>query len=259
MALKFSIDFITKFLSDNGDETLQQKWTDEAPKYKKLFKKAENKSLNNVTKGPKKNKSAYNIYCSQNISLIKEELPDLDNKAIFSEMAKRWKNVKKTADFDKYQSLAQEDKDRYTQEKDVLNKDKKPSGPKKSKTGYMIFCDEERPKIVDIKGKELLIELGKRWQLLKKNKDKRLQTYQKLADQDKERYNNEKATFVNGNDGLVVEQETVEEESVVVEEKPKKKKKETVKKEVVEPVVVETVVVEEPVVEKKKGKKNSKK
>jgi hypothetical protein len=253
MALKFSIDFITKFLSDNGDETLQQKWADETPKYKKLFKKAENKSLNNLTKGPKKNKSAYNIYCSQNISLIKEELPDLDNKAIFSEMAKRWKNVKKTADFDKYQSLAQEDKDRYTQEKDVLNKDKKPSGPKKSKTGYMIFCDEERPKILDIKGKELLIELGKRWQLLKKNKDKRLQAYQKLADEDKQRYNNEKATFA---DGVVVEQEIVE-DAVVVEEKPKKKKKENAKKEVVE-VVVEPVVIE-PVVEKKKGKKNSKK
>ena len=57
-------------------------------------------------------------------------------------MAKRWKNVKKTNDFAKYESLALEDKNRYAQEKDVLNKDKKPDGPKKSKTGYMIFCDD---------------------------------------------------------------------------------------------------------------------
>ena len=253
MALKFSIDFITKFLSDNGDESLQQKWSDEVPKYKKLFKKTEIKTLNKDSKGPKKNKSAYNIFCSQNISLIKKELPDLDNKAIFSEMAKRWKKVKNTDEFNKYQELAQEDKERYTQEKDVLNKDKKPLGPKKSKTAYMFFCDEERGKIVDIKGKELLIELGKRWQILKKNNDKRLQSYQKLAEQDKERYTNEKASFTD-------EKEDVVEQEVVVEEKPKKqqKKKESVKKEpvVVEPVVVEPVVVVE---EKKKVKKNAKK
>ena len=255
MALKFSIDFITKFLSDNGVESLQQKWTDEVPNYKKLFKKTEIKTLNKDSKGPKKNKSAYNIFCSQNISIIKKELPDLDNKAIFSEMAKRWKKVKNTDDFNKYQALAQEDKERYTQEKDVLLKDKKPLGPKKSKTAYMFFCNEERGKIVDIKGKELLIELGKRWQILKKNNDKRLQSYQKLAEQDKERYTNEKNSFP---DGKEVEVEV--EEEVVVEEKPKKqqKKKESVKKEpvVVEPVVVEPVVVVE---EKKKVKKNAKK
>ena len=122
MALKFSIDFITKFLSDNGVESLQQKWTDEVPKYKKLFKKTEIKTLNKDSKGPKKNKSAYNIFCSQNISIIKKELPDLDNKAIFSEMAKRWKKVKNTDDFNKYQALAQEDKERYTAEKFAILK-----------------------------------------------------------------------------------------------------------------------------------------
>ena len=257
MALKFSIDFITKFLSDNGDESLQKKWSEEVPKYKKLFKKTETKSLNKDVKGPKKNKSAYNIYCSENISLIKEEVPDLYNKAIFSEMAKRWKKIKNTDDFNKYQALAQEDKERYTQEKDVFTKDKKPVGPKKSKTAYMFFCDEERTKIVDIKGKELLIELGKRWQILKKNKDKRLQAYQKLAEDDKERYTNEKLAFPDGSADVLVEQEIVEEEVVSVVEKPKKqqKKKENVKKEVVVEAVVEPVVVEE----KKKGKKNVKK
>ena len=116
-------------------------------------------------------------------------------------------------------------------------------------------ASDARGKIVDIKGKELLIELGKRWQILKKNNDKRLQSYQKLAEQDKERYTNEKNSFP---DGKEVEVEV--EEEVVVEEKPKKqqKKKESVKKEpvVVEPVVVEPVVVVE---EKKKVKKNAKK
>ena len=64
MALKFSIDFVTNFLKENGDEIIQEKWVDEQPKFKKLFKKNESKST--AEKGPKKNKSAYNIYCSEN-------------------------------------------------------------------------------------------------------------------------------------------------------------------------------------------------
>ena len=244
MALKFSTEFITKFISDNGDESLQQKWTAEVPKFKKLFKKAELKSVSKDDNVPKKNKSAYNIYCSENISIIKEELPSLDNKAIFSEMAKRWKKVKDTEDFNKYEILAKQDKERYTQEKNEFTKDIKPLGPKKAKTGYMLFCDEERTKILNIKGKELLIELGKRWQILKKNKDKRLQAYQKLAQEDKERYTAEKfAILKNGNDDVVVE-------SVVIEPV------------VIEPVVIEPVVVEPVVVEpvkKKGGKKPVKK
>ena len=104
----------------------------------------------------------------------------------------------------------------------------------------MLFCDEERTKIRDIKGKELLIELGVRWQLLKKNKDKRLESYQKLADEDKERYKKEKADQPAVVDPVVAVEHVpvvepklvVEPEPVPVEEKPKKqtKKKETVKK-----------------------------
>ena len=233
MALKYSIDFFTTFLNVNTDDSVQQKWSEELSKFKKSFKKADNKA-SKVNKGPKKNQSAYNIYCSQNMSVLKEELPDLDNKAIFSEMAKRWKKVKKSNDFDKYQKLATADKERYVKEKEDMGPEtKKAVGPKKPKTAYMMFCDEERKKIDNIKGKELLVELGARWQVLKTSKDKRLQKYEKLAEADKQRYKNEKENFVD----VVVEVPKVEEsvpevepEPEVVVEKPKKTAKKAVKK-----------------------------
>ena len=236
MALKYSIDFFTTFLNVNSDETVQQKWSEELSKYKKGFKKADNKA-SKEHKGPKKNQSAYNIYCSQNMAMLKEELPELDNKAIFSEMAKRWKKVKKSDEFNKYQKLANEDKERYVKEKEDMGPEtKKPSGPKKPKTAYMMFCDEERKKIDNIKGKDLLVELGARWQVLKTNKDKRLQKYEKLAEADKQRYKNEKENFVAPEVEVSKVEETVPEvvepepEPEPVVEKPKKTAKKAVKK-----------------------------
>ncbi len=54
-------------------------------------------------------------------------------------------------------------------------------GQKKPLSGYMLFCKEERPKVVkehpDMKAKEVMTELGKRWKALsdegrKKHNDK---------------------------------------------------------------------------------------
>ena len=224
MTLKFTIDFFTKFLNENTDLVVQEKWADEMVKFKKSFKKMENKSsTSKESKGPKKNKSAYNIYCSENISVIKGELPEFDNKAIFSEMAKRWSKIKSSKEFDKYQKLADVDKNRYVKEKETFSSENiKNSGPKKARTAYMMFCEEERKNISDIKGKELLVELGSRWQIVKAAKDKRLDKYQQLADKDKKRFNDEKQNFLDNKDSPEIVEEVsvvvVEEESVIEEE-----------------------------------------
>ena len=236
MTLKFSIDFVTNFLKENGDDTIQQKWSIEQVKFKKLFKKNESKST--FEKGPKKNKSAYNIYCSENMKHIKEELTGLDNKKIFSEMASRWKSIKDTEEYKKYKTLADEDKDRYIKEKNAIsgeNLDK--FKVKKPKNSYMMFCEEERKIILDLKGKELLIQLGVRWQDLKKNNSKKLEHFINLANADKERYLNE----VKNGPTLI---ESEEPELVVVDE---------------EPAVEEPVVVDEVHVVDTKNKKQTKK
>lgn len=230
MALKFSIDFVTNFLKENGDEIIQEKWVGEQPKFKKLFKKNESKST--AEKGPKKNKSAYNIYCSENMKYLKEELPDLDNKKLFAEMAGRWRNIKNTEEFKKYKALADEDKDRYNKEKlAITGENPNEVKVKKPKNPYMMFCEDERKKNSDLKGKELLIELGLRWQELKKNNPKRLEHFTNLANADKERYLNEVKNGVTTEPStplveeelLLVEEPIAVEEPLLVEE-PKKKK-----------------------------------
>ena len=233
MTLKFSTDFFTNFLNENGDTVIQEKWSDEQVKYKKLFKKNENKMNNKENKGPKKNKSAYNIYCSSILSSLKEELPDLDNKTLFSEMAKRWKTVKQSSEYEKYKLLADEDKNRYTEEKNTfLGIDLNNPKPKRPKTSYIFFSEDEKKKISDLKGKKLIIELGSRWRNLKATNDKRLEYYANLAAADKERYANEMQTGIIAPIPVVVDEPepVVVDEPVVVEE-PKKqtKKKKAVK------------------------------
>ena len=68
---------------------------------------------------------------------------------------------------------------------------KDPNLPKKAKSGFMFFCDEHRPKLIEAQRKknnkvvisEVAKELGKKWGALK-SKTK----YDKLAAKDKERY-----------------------------------------------------------------------
>ena len=73
---------------------------------------------------------------------------------------------------------------------------KKKEGPVKNKSSYMFFCSDERKTINDEKlglnNKEILVELGVRWKVLKEENSERYQTYVKIAEQDKERYIKEK-------------------------------------------------------------------
>jgi hypothetical protein len=248
MTLNFTISYFTNFLKNNGDEDIQTKWSDSIKDFKKALNKKTKKS------GPKKNKSSYNLFCAEERLKVKEDLPDLGNKDIFAELAARWKTLKEknSKRYSKYQKLADEDKVRYLKEKENFvdeegdetdggNKTKKKVGPKKPKSSYMFFCQEERPNIVkekpDLSAKEVLVELGARWKDLKENSPNKVKKFETLATKDKERYNNEKNSSeeieINIEEAEpVVEEEVVEEEMVVVEEpKPKKaEKKKLVKK-----------------------------
>ena len=77
---------------------------------------------------------------------------------------------------------------------------KDPSAPKRSKSSYLFFCNEERLKIKkekpDLSAKEITAELGVRWNALKKKGDKYVQKYEKMAQDDKARYEEEKTSYV---------------------------------------------------------------
>lgn len=250
MTLNFTISYFTNFLKNNGDEDIQTKWSDSL----KDFKKAFNKDLNKKTKksGPKKNKSSYNLFCAEERLKVKEDLPDLGNKDIFAELAARWKTLKEKNPkrYSKYQKLADEDKVRYLKEKenfvveegDEIDREKntkKKVGPKKPKSSYMFFCQEERPNVVkekpELSAKEVLVELGARWKALKENSPNKVKKFETLATKDKERYNNEKNSSeeieITVEEAEPVVEEVVEEAEVMEEPKPKKvAKKKVVKK-----------------------------
>tara|TARA_Y100000996_G_C22019656_1_gene436209 strand:+ start:92 stop:520 length:429 start_codon:yes stop_codon:yes gene_type:complete len=73
---------------------------------------------------------------------------------------------------------------------------KDPNKPKKPKSGFLFFCDEHRPKMIESqkkKNKKVVIgdiakELGKKW---KKLSDSQRGKYNAMNEKDKERYSKE--------------------------------------------------------------------
>lgn len=239
MALKYTTQYLVDFIKEHGDNDLQTKWLEQESDFKKGFKKSEKKSENKKIKGaPKKNKTAYNIFCSEERLKVKNDNPDLSNKEIFSEMAVRW-NALKDSDPDRYeyfQKLAEQDKQRYQTEKDNFvpteetvegskkkSKKEKSDGPKKAKTAYMFFCEHERKIVIkekpELGAKDILVELGARWKNLKENDSKKIKSYEAMAEKDKKRFQNEKALLEKSKNENTVEESV----SDVQEDEPVKK------------------------------------
>lgn len=84
-------------------------------------------------------------------------------------------------------------------------KKKDPNAPKRGKSAYLFFCDDNRSEVKqslgeDSKATEVTKELGKRWRDLqdskKANDKKTLAAYEKRAQEDKARYEAEKQEYV---------------------------------------------------------------
>lgn len=76
-------------------------------------------------------------------------------------------------------------------------KQRDPNAPKKSKNGYMFYCQENRERVKKansgIDGKEIVRILSKEWNNLT---DKKKSPYQKMAAKDNVRYQKEQAKYV---------------------------------------------------------------
>lgn len=82
-------------------------------------------------------------------------------------------------------------------------KHKDPNAPKRGKSAYLWFCSEHRDAVKtdlgnDAKATDITTELGVRWNKLKNDKKraKELTKYEKLAGEDKSRYETEKNQYV---------------------------------------------------------------
>jgi len=243
-------------------ESFESDWA-KNQKVQQQLKSILNASVNKPLKdpdAPKRGKSSYLFFCGDMRDTVKEKLGDqVSATSITKELGQMWNDLKssnKSSDkstINKYQKMAQADKDRYESEKEAYvpsaefveaaanvkgkqRRKKDPNAPKRSKSAYLFFCNDVRELVKkenpDFKATETTSELGARWNALKadKSRSSELQKYEKMAADDKLRYSKEVAAQKSSSDD-------------VVEEKPVKKAAPAGKKKVVPKKDVSTTKV----------------
>ena len=268
--------FVLSFLKDTSESNnINDLWM--APDVQKQVKSlcalasGSQGRKNKDPNAPKRGKSGYLFFCSENRDAVKASLGE-NSKAtdVTKELGLRWnalKDSKKPADkkiLAVYEKAAADDKARYQGEKaeytppDVDDSDdttrrrrgKRKSakkGPKRAKSGYLYFCEERRDQLkaakTNLKSTEITSELGRLWNELKADPSRaaELAKYEGNAANDKQRYESEKSDNVDE-----VKQKSTK-PPLPKKEAPKKAKKE-------EEVVDDDDVVEDEAPPVKKGK-----
>jgi len=232
--------FINQFFEDNeSEEDITALWnSDENQKaFKKILAtfKIKKEKPKKDPKAPKRGKSNYLWFCAENREAVTKEMkeadPDVKSTEITSELGRRWQALKDSmkkkdvALMAKYNAMSADDKKRYEEEmseytppadtetksKGKKSKGKKdPDAPKGRSNAYIFFCSANREDVTaemkendpDTKSKDVMRELGVRWQALKASKKKAdtklMAKYKAMADKDKERYNSEKEEYESG-------------------------------------------------------------
>jgi hypothetical protein len=147
---------------------------------------------------PKRKKTAYMFFCTEQRAVTKAANPGMDSKEITKVLKALWAEIKCTDVGKSYFDLA-ENQPMSATDKAPRKKagPKKRTGPKKPKNAYMFYMSEER-KIVksqfpDLDSKELTSKMASLWKDIKKNDKEKLNYYVALSNDDKSRYDNEVA------------------------------------------------------------------
>ena len=185
---------------------------------------------------PKNPISSYIYFTMEKRSEVKESNPDMSAREITKELGRMWKEeFADENDRKKWIELAEQDKERYTQEKENWIPNEEESGeqskrkkmrisskkdknaPKNPISSYIYFTMEKRSEVKesnpDMSATEITKELGRMWKEDFSDENDR-KKWIKLAKKDKERYTQEKAKF-NGQ-----EQPEEQDQDEEVEEQP---------------------------------------
>ena len=165
------------------------------------------KKLKRDPDAPKGAKNAFIFFCSDNRDEVKEENPSMKMGEITKKLGEMWKNTDEDLK-DEYKEKAKQDKYRYEREledyvpkdgyknpKDKKKSKPKSNSPKRARSAYIFFCQENRDKVdnLGLKNTDILKKLGEMWHSLdEKNKKK----YKKMSDNDKDRYEEEMKLYV---------------------------------------------------------------
>ena len=234
-------NFMTSFIEDNGSAEIIEMWNEEVKKSfvkltEKLLKdKKEKKEVDE--NAPKGARTSYILFCMDERAKIKEEFPDMSNKDVVRTMADRWNKVKEDDEaIEYYRKLAEDDRERALKDKREYNPDeevKVKSTKKKSKSGYMLFCEDERHTLKDegFTGREIMVELGRRWKNLKDENEDRYEEFMEKAvelkntkESDIETEDEEEKPKLKKRTRKTKEEAPKEEEKVEEGQEPKKKR-----------------------------------
>ena len=220
--------FVLSFLKDTSDSNnANEMWmaSDVQKQVKSLCASAAGNQgrKNKDPNAPKRGKSGYLFFCSDNRDAVKSSLGEQAKATdVTKELGLRWnalKESKKPADkkiLAGYEKAAADDKTRYQDQKAEYtppesdnSDDKTPNrrggkrksakkGPKRAKSGYLYFCEHRRAQLKEsnpsLKSTEITSELGRLWNELKADSSRaaELAKYDSMAAGDKERYASEK-------------------------------------------------------------------
>jgi hypothetical protein len=154
---------------------------------------------------PKRPRSSYILFSSDNRSDVKSDNPDMSATEITKEVARLWRDADEDVKSE-YKEKALEDKKRYEEEmenylpsegfekeiKTKKSKEKDPNAPKKPCTAYIIFSSDFRKKVKEEEPTISTTDITKRLaQMWKDVDDKTKSKYEKKALEDKKRYEEE--------------------------------------------------------------------
>ena len=215
-------EYVTAFLTENGDEDILTAWQDESNKKKfesSTKKKSATKKKDPNT--PKRAKSSYNCFCEAKREEVKAKYPE---ENILSKLGAEWTAFKALCDagdedaneeMKVYQAAAAQSKEDYTaamavykppsddellaakpakkevKSKEVKSKEVKPKevkSPKEAKrppSNYNLFTKDRKAEMTDFKGshKEFMKATGDEWKAHKEANDEVFKRYSDLADQ----------------------------------------------------------------------------
>lgn len=211
---------VSAFLVENaGSEDLNTLWLSlENQKQVKSIVSNSNLTVRRKdANAPKRGKSAYLFFCAESRDAVRTALGATSKATeITSELGKRWNELKKTpGKVKKFEAQAEADKARYLKDKETYvpppdcegpvgkqRRRKGPkTGPKRAKSAYLCFCEEERGNIKaetpDMSAVDITRELGVRWSKIKDD-TKAKRKYVEQATEDRARFDREKAEMSGG-------------------------------------------------------------
>jgi hypothetical protein len=193
-----------------------------------IVPKHKNGKVNRDANAPKRNVSAYLMYQNAMRDTFKAENPGISFGELSRHTSQMYKNLTPEEKM-QWEQAARQDKERFLAEissyhpppghdargmmieNDALSgrkrkRPKDPNAPKRNKGSFVLFAEEERPRIKqefpDIKFTDMGVILGERWRALDKDQKDR---YEAMANQEKARFADEMENY-NRQHGLLAEQ-----------------------------------------------------